>query len=241
MIIAGNWKMHKGPKEAREFLSFLKGQGFDKSSKVLLFPPAYCWETFASHSSVQWGAQNIYHEDTGAFTGENSPEVLSSLGAGYALVGHSERRHVFGETEEAVHKKVQSLYAKDLTPVLCIGETLKERERGKTFDRVQQQIISAGLQAHKALILAYEPVWAIGTGQVATVEQAQEVHHYLRQFLKEKWGEAFSVATPILYGGSVKVENAKALAAAADIDGFLIGRGSLEAQNFLEIHSLSQC
>lgn len=251
-ILAANWKMHKNPREAAqffdEFQSALGSGGLGKGAnggekQVVVFVPAFDLMTAAEctrGSKIAVGAQNVHFEVKGAFTGENSPIVAREIGASWALVGHSERRSLFHETDEETAKKMKAASAAGLSAMLCVGETLAEREAGKTMAIVERQL-TAGLAAldMKALAtgtptvaIAYEPVWAIGTGKVATPEQASEVHQFIRSRLTKSYGNETAGAISILYGGSVKPDNAKAIGAQKDIDGFLVGGASLEASSF---------
>jgi triosephosphate isomerase len=241
-IIAANWKMHKSPSEAVEFFkNFLpKSADLPIGNQAIFFVPAidlWVTEQALRSSHIGWGAQNCHFELKGAFTGENSPAVLAEIGAPYCLVGHSERRALFHETDEDTAKKVKTLHAVGITPMLCVGETLAEREAGKTNDVIIRQL-RVGLSqrdASKKTIIAYEPVWAIGTGKVATPEQAGEAHAVLRKALVEIAGADIANATPILYGGSVKPDNASEIARQKEVDGFLVGGASLEIPSFLAL------
>ncbi len=234
--------MYKTPKEAGEFfdsiLASLKSNV--KGGEIVIFPPALVCESVAKYvngSSVHWGLQNSYFESKGAFTGENSPDVAKAMGATYVLVGHSERRKIFSESDSLLAKKVAYVQSIGLTPMLCVGEDLSERETGRTNEVILGQL-DEGLKSadrKKPFVIAYEPVWAIGTGKVATPEQAEEAHVALRERLG-----GLGESTRILYGGSVKPENAGELAAKKNIDGFLVGGASLEAKGFLQILSSLQ-
>lgn len=244
-ILAANWKMHKTPKESaaffRDFLPALKaGSG---NRRVIFFVPAtnmVTSEEATRGSTVELGAQNVHSEVKGAFTGETSVETVKAIGAKWALVGHSERRTLFHETDADAAKKVKAGLAAGLDVMLCIGETLAEREAGKTMDVVRRQL-ERGLELvagdtvksqPKRISIAYEPVWAIGTGKVATPEQASEVHQFLRKTMTELYGAASANAITILYGGSAKADNVASLVAQKDIDGFLVGGASLEVASF---------
>ncbi len=243
-IVAANWKMHKSPREAGEFLKSFVAQTNKRSlggdCEVVFFVPAIDLMVAAESlrdSQVKWGAQNCYFEMKGAFTGETSPAVLSEIGAHYSLVGHSERRAIFHESDAETGKKVKALQGVGIVPMLCVGETLAEREAGRTNEVILRQL-RAGLEhrdTNKNVVIAYEPVWAIGTGKVATPQQANDAHVALRQGLKDLGGDGFSRVTPILYGGSVKPENAAELGAQSEIDGFLVGGASLEIATFLPL------
>lgn len=237
---AGNWKMNKGPAQAASFVSQLKELVPSEDQEALIVLPSALSAFEVAHglkgTKVRWGGQNCYSEVNGAFTGENSPEVLRDMGAQFCLVGHSERRHVFGEPEDLLTKKVQVLQKVGITPILCVGETIDDRRWNRTQEVIVRQMRTAlnNADPQAPLWLAYEPVWAIGTGQVATPQQAEEAHVILRKALKE-WSAQAAERVPILYGGSVKSDNAKALAALQNVNGFLIGGASLEAGEFLKI------
>jgi triosephosphate isomerase len=243
-IFAANWKLHKTPKETRDFFTEFKGllsglgSGGKTSSMIVFFPPATSLEAAAQSLSqepaVEWGSQNSYFEGKGAFTGEVSAAVVKELGGQWVLLGHSERRKIFSETDELVAAKLAYVQSLGLKPMLCIGETLEERESGKTAAVLRLQIekcLSKALTS-KLLAVAYEPVWAIGTGKVASSTQVKETHQVVRTYLSQL---GFSVETPILYGGSVKADNAKELIQIPNVDGFLVGGASLEPKNFMEI------
>lgn len=244
-VFAANWKMHYGPMDAREFLhTFLGAFARHSDRTVIFFPPAAalstCAEALKQRSEILLGVQNIHWEDKGAFTGETSAPIARDAGAHVALVGHSERRHVFGETDEETGRKVAAAVRAGLTPMLCVGEKLEERERGETEQVVMRQL-AAGLavvdtaQATE-IAIAYEPVWAIGTGKNATPEDASAVHATIRRYLGERVGER-AKHTAILYGGSVNRSNAAALLAASDVDGLLVGGASLDAFGWSKIAS----
>jgi len=225
----GNWKMNKTPREAEHFLSgFSKKISPKNSDHFAIFPsPVLCGVFTNSYPSLDWGGQNCYFEKSGAFTGETSPYTLEEMGAKYSLVGHSERRHVFGELDETLNKKNKASIEAGLIPVFCIGETESEFDSGATLDVLKKQI-DLGLKDVdlSKVIVAYEPVWAIGTGKAATPEIVENVHSKLREILP---------LTPLLYGGSVKPANAKELYNIKDVDGFLIGGASLEVESFCQI------
>ncbi len=243
-VIAANWKMYKSPAESvaylKEFLGQLGDVGPDR--QVIFFVPSVdLWvvqQTLRGTSStVGWGAQNCHFEKQGAFTGETSPQVLAEILAPFCLVGHSERRTIFGETDEMLAKKVKTLHEVKVQPMLCVGETLHEREADQTETVIRRQL-REGLKLRdpsQPLMIAYEPVWAIGTGRVATPEQANEAHKILRADLIEIGGGEFSQRTPILYGGSVKPENALEIASQSEVDGFLVGGASLQVASFMAL------
>lgn len=240
-IVAANWKMFKTPIEAETFFhSFLpQVESLDEKTKVILFVPAVnAWVSSLQlkGTKVSWGPQNIYPAKEGAFTGENSPSVMAEIGATYALIGHSERRSLFGESNDQTNVKIKSVQEFGLSPILCVGESLEERKSGKTIDVLKTQL-SEGLkdiEIKKELHIAYEPVWAIGTGEVATTAQVSEAHQFIRQFLQEKFADKASKIN-ILYGGSVKPENSSELSTAKEVGGFLVGGASLKVDSFYSI------
>ena len=242
-IVAGNWKSNTSLSEAKELLEAVaKGlNDRDAHCRVIVAPPVpyLCALKSISNGRIGLSAQNssAFHE--GAYTGEYTPAMLSGVGVEYVIVGHSERRQLFGETDEVVAKKVQNILEAGLYAILCIGETLEEREAGNAFEVVERQLKAAMLNTVSAeetgnVIVAYEPVWAIGTGKTATAEQAQEMHAYIRSLLKSAYGNA-AEDEAILYGGSVKGSNAQELFAGEDVDGALVGGASLKADEFLSI------
>src|SRR3989454_3990195 len=242
-LVLGNWKMHGTIAEARALAGGVRdGLKRPRGVDVGVCPPftalAAVAETLAG-SSVRLGAQNCHYEASGAHTGEISPPMLVDLGCRLVLLGHSERRKEMGETDEQINKKMHAALAHALTPVLCVGETAEERRQGLTFTTVEGQLRAglAGLgpELITRCLLAYEPVWAIGTGVNATPAQASEVHGYLRGLLSELASKEIAQTVRILYGGSVKADNADALLAEADIDGGLIGGASLKAAEFIAI------
>ena len=245
LIFAANWKMHHGPAGARRFLArFLELAPPAEGRELWFFPPAAAIaaaaDALASRSDVTLGAQNVHWEAKGAFTGEMSVAIAAEAGARGALVGHSERRHVFGETDEETRRKVRALLDFDLTPMLCVGEKLEEREAGKTEAVVVRQLDAAlaGLGAAELgrIFIAYEPVWAIGTGRNATPDDAAAVHGVLHQRLAALGAPS---RPPVLYGGSVSVKNVSALLDRPEIDGVLVGGASLDADEWAELIGLS--
>ncbi|MCI0549166.1 MAG: triose-phosphate isomerase [Candidatus Rokubacteria bacterium] len=242
-IIVGNWKMHGGAGRARELAKAVRdGVRRLKGVEVVVCPPFTSLPAVAevlAGSSVAWGAQNCYWEAEGAFTGEVSPAMLKELGCRLVIVGHSERRHLFRETDEEIRRKVGAAIAHGLEPVLCVGETAEERRQGLTFTVLEGQLRAglAGLTPEELgrCLLAYEPVWAIGTGVAATPSQAVEAHSFLRGLLSELSSKELAQSTRILYGGSAKPENIQAFAHEAEIDGALVGGASLEAPSFIQI------
>ncbi|HLV25183.1 MAG TPA: triose-phosphate isomerase [Gemmatimonadales bacterium] len=242
-IFAANWKMHNGPSDAREFArSFLKLYARRSGRSIYIFPPAASLavlsEELRDRPDIQVGVQNIHWEDKGAFTGETSASIARDAGARVALVGHSERRHVFGETDEQTALKCAAAVRAGLTPMLCVGELLEEREAGSTEDVVVRQLRAAlkDLEPESALsaMIAYEPVWAIGTGRTATPRDASTVHTAIRRELQELLGDK-AAKLPILYGGSVNKGNVADLLAADHVDGVLVGGASLEASGWAAI------
>ncbi len=242
-LIAGNWKMHKTLSATRTLLGELQTAVADVDSvEVAVAPPftalAAAVETLRG-GSIRTGAQNMNEAEEGAFTGEISPVMLTDVGVNFVILGHSERRALYGEDDELVGRKVNTALAHDLVPYLCCGETQGEREAGTTEAVVSRQLLAglAGVQADQAasLVVAYEPVWAIGTGLTATPEQAQQVHASIRALLAERFGESVAQSIRIQYGGSVKPGNAAELMAQPDIDGALVGGASLDAASFAGI------
>jgi triosephosphate isomerase len=241
-FVAGNWKMNKTPSQAealvRELIPLVK----DLNCEVAVAPPYVCLERVAGvikGTNIRLAAQNLYFEPKGAFTGEIAADMLVDLGVTHVIIGHSERRQYFGETDESVNKKIGAAVAAGLVPIVCVGETLAEREANETLNVVGTQVRGAlagfsGAQV-AAMVVAYEPVWAIGTGKVATTEQAQEVHAAIRALLTELYDSATAEAVRIQYGGSMKPDNAVELLAQADIDGGLIGGAALKADDFAKI------
>jgi len=244
-IIAGNWKMFKTVGEAVNFVSELAGRvaGIE-GVEMVVCPPFTALAAVAGQlrdhgSGIALGAQNMYWEDEGAYTGEVAPGMLKEIGCRYVILGHSERRQYFGETDAVVNKKVHAALAHDLIPIVCVGERLEERESGTTEEVVRRQVEGslAGLTARQAagLVVAYEPVWAIGTGRTASAADAQQVNRFIRGLLRNMFGEIAAQAVRIQYGGSVKLGNTAELMAQPDIDGALVGGASLEVDSFTGI------
>ena len=245
-IVAGNWKMNLTFSQADELLDELMSElekvELPRDEQVIVCPPFPYLEMtsdYANDSYFLVGAQNVSDQEKGAYTGEVSAEMLESCEIDYCIVGHSERRAYYGETDATVAAKVDRLLAHGLKPIVCVGEVLAEREAGKQFDIVKQQV-EGGLfhlneEQIQQVVIAYEPVWAIGTGRTATPEQAQEIHHHIRTLLAQKYGQKIADDISILYGGSCKPSNAKELFACEDIDGGLIGGASLKAADFMGI------
>lgn len=243
LFVAGNWKMNKDLAGALELVSALKAEVSDDTPvDVGVFPPLVYLAAVAEAlegSPVIVGAQNMHAEPDGAFTAEVSGPMILDAGATHVIIGHSERRQLFGETDEGVNAKLKAALACGLKPIVCVGETLEQREAGSTEDVVGTQTAAAidGLTAEQAegIVLAYEPVWAIGTGETATPEQANAMHATIRSFLAERFSADMAATTRILYGGSVKPENSKALMAEPEIDGGLVGGASLDVEKFVAI------
>jgi len=242
-IIAGNWKMYKTNEEAKQLINDIKKNiSLIKKTKVVVCPPATALVEVASllkGTPIALGAQNIHWEKEGAFTGELSAGMIKSAGAAYVILGHSERRQYFGETDSNVCRKIVAALSQGLTPIVCIGETLEQREKGITKEIVAQQIDQglSGLTTAQMsrLVFAYEPVWAIGTGKNATPAQAQEVHEFIRNRLSALYDAETAQNITIQYGGSVKPANALDLLKQPDIDGALVGGACLQADSFLDI------
>jgi len=245
-IFAGNWKMHKDRKGALELVQgLIEGLEQKEGREYLIFPPSvYLCELSekCSESILKTGIQNVYFEPKGAFTGENSVDMAKDCGSEFILIGHSERRHVFGETDDDINKKLRAVLDSGVTPVLCVGELLEDRESQNTTEVLKTQIESAfgGVSDSEAknVILAYEPVWAIGTGKVATPEIAEDTHKIIRKIMANIYGSEIAEAVSILYGGSVKPDNIAGLYSLKDIDGVLVGGASLEVESFISICSV---
>jgi triosephosphate isomerase len=238
-VIAANWKMNKKIEEAQAFLDeFIPLVWNEREVDIVIAPPFTALYTMANLlriTNIGLAAQDLFYEDKGAYTGEISPVMLTDIGCSYVIIGHSERRIYFGETDEIVNKKFRAARRHGLEVIFCIGESLSEREAGMTFDVLKRQI-SEGIRdiSSDGLILAYEPVWAIGTGKTATPDQAQEAHESIRKTLSHLYGEP-AKGVRILYGGSVTPENADVLMACPDVDGALVGGASLKADSFAGI------
>ena len=242
-VVAGNWKMNKTVADAVALVQDLKLDLAEiRGVDVIVCPPFTALKAVVdavSGSRIYVGAQNMHWEKSGAFTGEISAEMLREIYVHYVILGHSERRQFFGETDEVVNKKTKAAHAANLKPIVCVGESLKEREAGKMFDVIEAQVRGSlnGLTKPELMntIIAYEPVWAIGTGKTATSEQAQEVHAHIRKLLAAIGDDTVASSVRIQYGGSVKASNAKELFSQPDIDGGLIGGASLEQRSFMDI------
>ena len=234
-IIAGNWKMNKTPSQAVELINELKPLVASEDVDVVFCVPAICIipaMEAAKGSNISIGAENMFYEESGAYTGEIAPSMLTDVGVKYVIIGHSERREYFAETDVTVNKKVKKAFEHGITPIVCCGETLTQREQGVTIDFIRQQIKIAFLdvtaEQAKTAVIAYEPIWAIGTGKVATTEQAQEVCAAIRVCIGELYDEATAEAIRIQYGGSVSAASAPELFAQPDIDGGLVGGAALK-------------
>ncbi len=242
-VVAANWKMNKTYQEADEFAQeFAKKILEIKNTGVILCPPyisLFNMNDKLQNTVAEVGAQNMYFEESGAFTSEISADMIKSTQSQYVILGHSERRHIFGETNELIKKKTDVAIAKDLQPIVCIGETLEDRKADKTIDVIKKQFTAAFRGLSKSdmekCLIAYEPVWAIGTGETATPAQASEVHTEVRKLIASMFDQETADKTTILYGGSVKPHNAKELIESENIDGFLVGGASLKVDSFTDI------
>lgn len=248
-LIAGNWKMNCGPYDAAELLESLKAKKAEVSDHVdvLVCPPfvsigmavKYLYDT-----DIQVGAQNIHFEENGAYTGEISGSMLAESGCNYVIIGHSERRQYFGETDKSVNKRVHKALEHKLAPIICVGESLDQRKADEHYDLVKNQVTAAldGISGEEVLdvVIAYEPIWAIGTGETASPEQAQEMHEHIRHVLAELYEQDAADRINILYGGSMKPANAYELLSQTDVDGGLIGGASLDADSFSEIITIAE-
>jgi triosephosphate isomerase len=241
VILTANWKMHKTISEGIEFIECFK-EKISGKPKVIICPSFTALSSIKEaigNSNLDLGAQNLFYEKQGAFTGEISPVMLKDVGAKYVIIGHSERRHIFGETDELINKKLFSAIDSDIIPIFCVGETIDERQAGHTEDTIFRQI-TEGLKGMskenvEKIIIAYEPVWAIGTGLNAQPEQASVVHRFIRDALNKMFGEKLGESMTILYGGSIKEDNIESLGKMEDIDGGLVGGASLQCKSFLAI------
>ncbi|MDD5422183.1 MAG: triose-phosphate isomerase [Candidatus Omnitrophota bacterium] len=243
IIIAGNWKMNKNISESIDLANYVKRTLYDIGEiEIVLCPPFTSLsdvKEIVMDTNIKLGAQNVHWEKEGALTGEISCGMLKNVGCEYVIIGHSERRQFFGDTNETVNKKVKAALKEGLKPIVCVGEKLEQRKLGKTFDVIKDHVENslAGLSAEEMLktVVAYEPVWAIGTGVNATKEQAQEVHKYIRQLLEKMFGPETAKSVRIQYGGSVKPDNIKELISQEDVDGALVGGASLKGDSFTQI------
>lgn len=242
-LIAGNWKMHKTVSESLDFVKQLKTmlpEGLNRD--IVIAPPFTALRPVAEETKgtvIRTAAQNLHWEEKGAYTGEISAAMLADCGCEYVIIGHSERRALFGETDEVIHRKIRAALRAGLKPIVCIGETLAERESGKTFAIIERQL-KEGLKNLsigdiRQTVVAYEPVWAIGTGRTASPEQAQDAHAFIRRMLETSFDKTSAGERPILYGGSVHPGNIDSLMARPDVNGVLVGGASLEAESFARI------
>ena len=242
-FIAGNWKMNKTVGEALDLVKQLKTSvSRIEGVEVAVAPPftaLYAVRKELEGSPIRLAAQNLYWEEKGAYTGEVSPPMLKEVGCHYVILGHSERRQFFGETDESVNRRIKAALSQDLGVIFCIGETLKEREEGKTFSVIERQVTGGlkdvGEEEMKKIAVAYEPVWAIGTGKTATPEQAEEVHRFIREKLGKLFSREIAEGVRIQYGGSVTPDNIKGLMGKENIDGALVGGASLKSDTFSKI------
>ncbi|TCO79457.1 triose-phosphate isomerase [Marinisporobacter balticus] len=241
-IIAGNWKMHKTIKEAVEFVENIKDRVKGTDVEVVLCTPYTLLQSVkeaTKGTNIKIAAQNMHWEENGAFTGEVSPLMLNEIGVDYCVIGHSERRQYFNETDETVNKKVHTALKYGIKPIICVGETLEQRENGETNTFVKSQVVKAfkDIESKKVLdiVIAYEPIWAIGTGKTATSEEANEVIYQIREVIKELYGEDIYTEIRIQYGGSVKPNNIEEIMNQEDIDGALVGGASLKSDDFVEL------
>ena len=239
-IIAGNWKMNKTAKEAVELINELKPLvAKSKPEVVVCVPYTDLWvvKEAIKGSKIKLGAENVAWADSGAFTGEISAEMLKEIGVEYVIIGHSERRQYFGETDQTVNMRLQQALKNDLKPIVCVGETLTEREKNKTKKVLKKQVLEGlkDVSDFSNIVIAYEPVWAIGTGKTATAEDANKTIGFIRSLVKKTWGAEVAKSLRIQYGGSMKPTNAKELMAMRHIDGGLIGGAALKAQDFAGI------
>ncbi len=241
-IIAGNWKMNMTPSESVNFVEKLIDEEIKSPGEIVIcvpFTSLYPVKEAVSNSEIKLGSQNVYFESSGAYTGEISGEMLKDLNVDYAIVGHSERREIFGESDEMINKKVLKLLELDINPILCVGETLEEREDGTHFDKVKSQITACLKDVDEKnlekVVIAYEPIWAIGTGKSASSDDAEEMCAFIRNLIKEFFGEKVSNSIRIQYGGSVKPETIDELMSKENIDGALVGGASLKVEDFCRI------
>jgi len=246
-MIAGNWKMHKTIPEALRLVNDLKRGLYDYDrAELLVCPPFTALSAVADllpESNIKLGAQDLFWEDSGAFTGEVSGPMLKDAGCAFVIVGHSERRQYFGDSNEVVNKKLRAALGCGLTPIICVGEPLEKREQQVTKEYLRKQLGETlkglGEESVGKIIIAYEPIWAIGTGKTATPRMAGETQRFIRQLFEEHYNASLAGGLRILYGGSVKPDNARALMAEEDVDGFLVGGASLDADSFIKIAEYS--
>lgn len=241
-IIAANWKMNKNLKEVILFIEELKKLQYSRKNKLILFPPfpyVILLRELLRGTEISYGFQNIHWEASGAFTGEVSPVMAADLNCEFVIIGHSERRSIFSETEDMVKKKICSAFDHNITPILCVGENSEERRENRFKDEIRQQLYSAlgdiDFKRIRKLMIAYEPVWAIGTGLNASPGQIKEIHAYIKSILSGLFGEETAKDIPVLYGGSVNTKNVKDIAAVENVSGFLVGGASLQFEQFSQI------
>ncbi|MCP9290484.1 triose-phosphate isomerase [Gracilimonas sediminicola] len=248
-LIAGNWKMNCGPYDAAELLEGLKEKKaeVDENVDVLVCPPFVSIGMAVNYlhdTDIQVGAQNLHFEENGAYTGEVSGSMIAESGCNYVIIGHSERRQYFGETDTTVNKRSHKALEHKLAPIICVGESLDQRKSGEHYDLVKNQVTAALFDISKEdildVVIAYEPIWAIGTGETASPEQAQEMHEHIRKVIGGLYSEDTADRINILYGGSMKPANAKELLSQPDVDGGLIGGASLDAESFSEIITIAE-
>ena len=244
-IIAGNWKMNKTKQEVISFLDKVKDHDFGVKNKIIIAPPSpylYLFEDKLRYSQVLYGVQNLFPKESGAFTGEVSYEMARDFGAKFAILGHSERRTLFDECDLLISKKVRICVQNKIQPILCIGENLEQRKGGEykrhLTNQIKEGLIRISGDELKDVIIAYEPIWAIGTGETATPDQVEETHMFLRKYLIDEYGKELGENIPLLYGGSVKTSNVLELALAQSVSGFLIGGASLDAESIIEINNI---
>ncbi len=240
IILAGNWKMHKLIEDGENLVNCLEEKFKNSPLEIIVFPPFTSLSAISKTArKIKIGAQNMHFEDEGAFTGEISPLMLKDAGAEYVIIGHSERRNIFGETDQLINKKIKSALTHNIKAVLCVGEKLNDRQSGKTKEVIENELSKdlSGLNKEdmENIIIAYEPIWAIGTGVSAKPEQAEEVHKFIRNLLGKMFGKSVGENTTVLYGGSVKPSNVESLAKMKDIDGGLVGGASLDCESFYKI------
>lgn len=241
-IIAGNWKMNNTPSDTKVFISSLKQKELSEDVEKIIATPftsLYLANELLNDTDIKLGAQNMYFEDRGAFTGEVSGQMLKDLNVSYVIIGHSERREIFNESDELLNKKVKAAISEELSPILCCGETIEEREAQKHQEKIKNQITKDldGISEKDLdkLVIAYEPIWAIGTGKTASPEDAEEMCKYIREILEELYSKDLADNIRILYGGSVKPENVKEIMAKENIDGALVGGASLKVDSFTSL------
>ncbi|MFH0791441.1 MAG: triose-phosphate isomerase [Candidatus Omnitrophota bacterium] len=247
-IIAGNWKMYKTIKEGQEMVNALKRELYNLEDIDIVVCPPYtllsCLADMLISSNISLGSQDTYWQDEGAFTGEVSPKMLKDAGCEFVIIGHSERRQYFAETNDTVNKKIKAVLKHNLTPIVCVGETLEQREKGRTFevltDHIHNGLLDINQEDALKVVIAYEPVWAIGTGKTATAGQAEEAHKYIRNLLVKMYNQDIADDIRIQYGGSVKPENIVELISQPNVDGALVGGASLKIESFAGIVKMAR-